>query len=370
MASQDSPDVLIVGGGLLGAATAYQLSRRGRQVVIVDRHDAGRATDAGAGILAPVVGDWPDPALYTFALAAMAYYPRLVAQLAEDGQVEIGYAPARVLVVSGRGDDPASFEAKRTRLFERNPELVQQVSPREAREAFPPLDDVSAALLSEAAARVDGRRLTAALTRAAAAGGVEIVEAAVTGLEPAAKSVRVRLAGGRHLEPALVVVAAGAWSAALTETLGHSLDVEPQRGQIAHLRVDEETAEWAIVEGFRGHYLLPWPDGRIVCGATRETGSGFAPKLTAAGQAEVLCEALRLAPGLADAGVVEWRAGLRPRARSGRPSVGPIDGFGRVFVAAGHGPSGLLLGPYSAYLLSQAITSGRPVPELAPVLPA
>jgi D-amino-acid dehydrogenase len=338
--------------------------------VVVDRQDAGRATDAGAGILAPAVSDWPDPALHRFALAAMDYYPQLVAQLAEEGHPEIGYAPARILVVSGPGDDPASFEAKRARLFERSRELVEEVSPSEARQAFPPLQDVSAALLSGAAARVDGRRLTAALTAAAAAAGVDMVEGDVTALEPRATAVRVRLSGGRQLDAAMVVVAAGAWSAALAEPLGHRLEVEPQRGQIVHLGVEAETAQWAIVEGFRGHYILPWPDGRIVCGATRETGSGFAAKLTAAGQAEVLNEALRLAPGLADAAVREWRVGLRPLARSGRPSVGPIDSSGRVFVAAGHGPNGLLLGPYSAYLLSQAVTGGRPVPELAPLLPA
>lgn len=365
-----SPDVLVVGGGLLGWATAYQLARRGRQVLVVDDRRPGRATDAGAGILAPAAGLWPQPGLYEFAMAAMTYYPQLIGQLAEDGQADTGYSPSRILVVAGSDEERGPYRELRNRVLERNPDLVSEVSASEARAAFPPLAEVHGAMLSEAAARVDGRRLTAALAAASTAGGVQTLESSVKSIAPGARSVEVGLADGRSLQPALVVLAAGAWTPALAEPLGLQLAVEPQRGQIVHLSVADDTSEWAIVEGFRGHYILPWPDRRVVCGATRESGSGYAPNLTAAGQAEVLSEALRLGPGLGDAAVVEWRVGLRPLSRNGRPTVGPLDGFGRVHAATGHGPNGLLLGPYSAYLLAQAITTGRPVPELAPVLPA
>lgn len=365
-----APDVLVVGGGLLGWATAYQLARRGRQVLVVDDRKPGRATDAGAGILAPAVAMWPQPGLYEFAMAAMTYYPRLISQLAEDGQPDTGYDPSRILVVAGSNEERDAYRELRNRVLDRNPELVDEVSSSEARDAFPALAEVHGAMLSEAAARVDGRKLTTALATASMAGGVQALEASVTSLQPAARSVRVGLADGRWLDPAVVVLAAGAWTPALAEPLGFQLPVAPQRGQIVHLGVRDDTSGWAIVEGFRGHYILPWPDGRIVCGATRETGSGYAPSLTVAGQSEVLFEALRLGPGLADASVLEWRVGLRPLSGTGRPWVGALDGFGRVYTATGHGPNGLLLGPYSGYLLSQAITTGRPVPELAPVLPA
>ena len=134
-----------------------------------------------------------------------------------------------------------------------------------------------------------------------------------------------------------------------------------------HLRVlcraygiDEES-----VEGLRGHYILPWPSGRVVCGATRETGSGLDPSLTLAGCEEVLREAHRLAPGLAQARIVEWRVGLRPLSTRGRPMVGALPGVEHVHVATGHGASGLLLGPYCGLLLAESLATGRPPAELA-----
>ncbi len=81
-----------------------------------------------------------------------------------------------------------------------------------------------------------------------------------------------------------------------------------------------------MVSGFHDHYLVAWPGGRVAVGATRETGSGFDPRSTAAGVREVLDEALRLAPGLAAATLLEVRVGLRPLAADGLPILGPVPG--------------------------------------------
>ena len=112
--------------------------------------------------------------------------------------------------------------------------------------------------------------------------------------------VRGVRSGGERIACGHVVIAAGAWSRALGGRLGIEIPVEPQRGQIVHLGLaGVDTGAWPIVLAFRGHYIVPWTDGRVVVGATRETGSGFAPHTTAAGVVEVLTEALRVAPGLA-----------------------------------------------------------------------
>ena len=74
-----------------------------------------------------------------------------------------------------------------------------------------------------------------------------------------------------------------------------------------------------MISAFHHHYLVAWPDSRVVAGATRETGSGFAPHTTAAGVREVLVEALRVAPGLAAAEIREIRVGLRPFAADTLP---------------------------------------------------
>jgi D-amino-acid dehydrogenase len=130
--------------------------------------------------------------------------------------------------------------------------------------------------------------------------------------------------------------------------------VEPQRGQIAHLELTgEQTGEWPIVSAFHGHYLVPWPDGRVAAGATRETGSGFEVTTTAIGIREVLDEALRVAPGLAKAKLLEMRIGLRPYTKDRLPVLGEVPGIDGVLVAAGHGPTGLQLGPLSGKIMAE-----------------
>ena len=91
----------------------------------------------------------------------------------------------------------------------------------------------------------------------------------------------------------------------------------------------------------------------MVVGATRETGSGFQPHTSAAGVHEVLGEALRVAPGLAAAELREIRVGLRPASADGLPVLGGVPGVRGVYLATGHGPTGLQLGPYSGKLVAE-----------------
>jgi D-amino-acid dehydrogenase len=368
--SAESTDAVVIGGGLLGAATAYQLARRGRSVALVDRADAGRATAAGAGILAPQTSASLSGDLLQLSLSALRHYLELQADLAADGFAGTGYAASEVLVVAAADDDQDRFARLREGLLGRHSELVAEISSSEAQSRFPALADVTGALLARGCARVDGRLLTAALRGAGRARGVVELDADVVRVEPGPASVRVQLQTGATLVAADVVVAAGAWSSELVAGLGISLPVEAQRGQIVHLHASAAVnGAWPIVEGLRGHYILPWPSGRVVCGATRETGSGFDPSLTLAGCEEVLREAHRLAPGLAQARIVEWRVGLRPLSTTGRPLMGALPGLDHVHVATGHGPNGLLLGPYCGMLLAESLATGRPPADLAMLAP-
>jgi D-amino-acid dehydrogenase len=122
----------------------------------------------------------------------------------------------------------------------------------------------------------------------------------------------------------------------------------------------EQTAEWPVVGAFHGHYLVAWPDGRVAAGATRETGSGFAVQTTAAGIREVLDEALRVAPGLAQAKLLEVRVGMRPYTRDRMPVLGQVPGVEGVLLATGHGSTGLQLGPWSGKLVAEMALGQTP----------
>jgi D-amino-acid dehydrogenase len=162
-----------------------------------------------------------------------------------------------------------------------------------------------------------------------------------------------------------VVVTAGAWTDPVLQALGLVLAVEPQRGQIVHLRLEGiRTEDWPVILPPGSHYIVPFDGGRIVAGATRETGSGFDYRITAAGQAEVLAEALGIAPGLGVATVLETRVGFRPVGAEVRPLLGWVRGIEGLAAGTGLGAAGLTIGPFAGRLLAELVTGQAPSLDL------
>lgn len=394
----EQTDVVVVGGGIVGTAAAFHLAERGVDTVLVDAEAEGRATDAGAGIISPSTSsrredeDW-----FAFGVAAAAHYDTLVRKLETQGIDDHGYRETDLLSVAVDAEEVPAFEADLERIERReaesrvpNDEAVEELSPAAARKAFPPLADVERAMRFSGAARVDGKQFTAALSRAARhtglttlAGTVEEVlveEGAVSGVVVDGGDV-----SGQHQHTAgederidanRVVVAGGAWSSGFGDDFGVELPVYPIRGQILHLDAtgtaatpEGGSAEWPIVGGYRENYIVPWGDGRIVVGATREEGTGFDPRVTASGIDHVSDAAMRMAPGLADATFEEIRVGLRPGSPDGLPIVGEVPGVQGAFVATGHGPTGLMLGPFSGKVVADLACGEEPAVDLSAFAP-
>ena len=104
----------------------------------------------------------------------------------------------------------------------------------------------------------------------------------------------------------------------------------------------------------------------MVVGATRETGSGFDTRVTADGQLQVLRDALSVAPGLADATLIETRVGLRPMAEL--PIAGAVPDRPGLYVATGYGPAGLTMGPVIGDAVARMLI-GEPAPEIVAIAP-
>jgi D-amino-acid dehydrogenase len=367
-------DAAVIGGGLLGTATAYHLVAAGARTLLVDRADTGRATDAGAGILSPETNSRDSDAWFGLAVEASAYYPALIERLRDAHAGDTGYARCGQLVVAVSEDEIAPFERARRIVFERQrqrglpkPKDLHEVTAAEARELFPALAPVHAAIYSRTGARVDGRLLNRALRAAAGAGRLVVRDGSVERLLLSGETVQGLVIDGESVAAGSVAIAGGAWSDAFGAQLGVTIPVAPQRGQIIHLGLRGiDTSRWPVVSAFHHHYLVAWPDSRVVAGATRETGSGFAPHTTASGVREVLGEALRVAPGLGGAEVREIRVGLRPLAADGLPVLGPVPGLAGIFLVTGHGPSGLTLGPYSAKLVAEQMLGKAHETDLSP----
>jgi D-amino-acid dehydrogenase len=358
-------EAIVVGGGIVGTSIAFHLVRQGVKTTLFDREDPGRATAAGAGILSSELGLETDH-YAVLARTALEYDPHLVGQLPAELSGDTGFARCGELLVAVSEDEVAPFERVRDLLLayqRRQPAQAKAriLSPGEAAELFPALAPLHGAIYFEQAGRVDGRRLTGAMCQAAEQAGLQVQTAGVERLVIAHGRIRGVVAGGETFPADRVAITGGAWSVEFAAQLGVPLLVEPQRGQLVHLKLpDTETSNWPIVSAFRGHYLVPWPGGRVVAGATHESGVGFNPQTTAIGLYEVLHEALRVAPGLSQAELVEVRVGLRPVTPDGLPLIGPVPGVDHLYVAAGHGATGLHLGPYTGKVVADWMI-GQPV---------
>jgi D-amino-acid dehydrogenase len=360
--------VVVVGAGIVGASVAFHLARRGVDVSVVDRGDRGQATAAGAGIVGPWLSSEQDPDWYRLASTAADYYPHLLDLLAADGEHGLGYARVGGLVVH---EDPARLAPVLDLLSARRAEApervgtVSRLDAGEARNLFPPLSPNLHAIHVANVSRVDGRLVRDALLRAATVRHGALRRQGTARLAPGGL-----LVNGTAQRADAVVAAAGAWTGQLCAGLGLALPVAPQRGQISHLQLsDMDTESWPVVQGLSRQYLLAFPGGRVVAGATRESGTGFDYRVTTAGQQQLLSHALRVAPGLGDATLLETRVGFRPLAADGLPFLGPAPGMDRLVVATGMGPTGLTIGPYAGDLAARLAIGEDPGFDLSAYLP-
>lgn len=339
--------VIIIGSGILGASAAYHSAKAGADVVLIDRADAGQATGAAAGIVCPWISQRRNQAWYGLAKSGAKYYPHLINELENLGEKDTGYK--QVGIVSIHEDSKLDkMEAKARERREDAPEMgeIERLSADQTKQRFPAASDQYGSLYVSGAARVDGAAVRDALINAAVKLGAEKIYGNAELIFEDFKVIGVKTENGEFFADS-IVSAGGAWAAELFEPLGMDLAVMPQKAQILQLKLDAgNTAEWPVAMVPYGQYIVPFPDGRIIAGATHENDAGFDTKLTAGGIHHILDKVLDAASGLSSAEVMHARTGFRPSTQSALPFIGQVPGHRNLFAANGLGSSGLTAGPY------------------------
>jgi glycine oxidase len=361
-------NIIVIGAGVVGSAVACELARRGAVVRMLDDRPPGMgATQASAGMLAPFTESKDrNDAFLELAVRSLDLYDEFIQSVTSVSGTPIGYQRAGTLEVAASREHMAELEDLAERLKGRGVAL-RLLDARAARAEEPHLSaDVAGGLLIEQHGFVNAVELTRALATAARCHGARGIEGSrATRISRTPAGIVVETSAGT-LSADAVVLAAGSWSSQLQIEGVATPPVRPVRGQLLHLAW-RGTAVRRVLWGERC-YMVPWPDGTLLVGATMEE-VGFDERTTAAGINGLLGAACALVPDAADAGFLSARAGLRPGSPDAMPVVGPSRAMEGLVYATGHFRNGVLLAPVTAQLVADVMLSGRMDPALEAIGP-
>ena len=355
--------VLVVGGGIIGGATAYELAKAGCAVTLLERAAPGaEASSAAAGLLAPL-GESSKTSFARLALASWRLYPEIVRELGERTGMDVEH------VTRGTIYPMAATEARDVDEWALGPEFgVERLEGGDVQKREPALSPrVRRALFVRGDHWINNQRLVLAYAQAAAAAGVDLRGGVnVTRvLVEQGRAVGVVADGERH-EADAVLLAAGAWTSELVASFGGQLPIEPRRGQMIALAHVPAVLTYCV----HGEaYVVPRPSGEVLIGATVER-AGFQRAVTAEGIAGLLRAAIELVPSLGELPIARTWCGFRPWAPDSLPVLGPWPGVEGLWLATGHFRNGILLAPITARLMTDWMTTGTPGLEVGDFLPA
>jgi glycine oxidase ThiO len=361
-----APEVLVVGGGIVGAACARALAHRGVTVTVVEAGPkTGAATQAAAGMLAPFAEALPEDPVLSFNVRARDLYRDLAPQLKEETGIDIGLWNEGILQVVFSEEEATA--AKGEIAWQRQSGFMADwLTPDELREHAP---GIAPEALGAAFAPEDGALepvlLRDALLDSAESRGARLIQGervdevlieggAITGVRTTAT----------HIECGALVLAAGCWSGRIVG-LPRPVSVEPIRGQMVSL--DWPMEEPRIIAYGGGGYVV-FRGGEALAGSTMEH-VGFDASVTSGGVNHLLDIARRLFPPLRETSVRRTWAGLRPGTPDGRPMLGRDPEIPNLWYATGHGRNGILLAGITGEVLAQLFLGEEVEHELEPLDP-
>ena len=364
-----SPDVIIVGGGVIGCSIAYHLTLAGSSVRLIERDRlASGASGVAAGMLAPQVEAHYDDPFFDLCLRGRDEHVELAEDLKDGVGLDVERRTTGVFRLAL--DEAERVELKRQMRWQVKRGLrAEWFEPHELGALEPLLSGAAGRLLAGGLwfpdeAQVHSQRLVAALAaasvqrKAVLSEGVWATEILVEGH----RAIGVRTPAG-VVEAESVVLAAGVWSTDIARAAGVEVPVSPVKGQLITLRAIGRSLQRILWTG--ECYLVPKTGGQVILGATEEEGN-YDRRPTLAGVGALATAALEQLPWAGQFTIEGVWAGLRPAAPDRFPIVGWAPGLDNLLVATAHYRNGVLLGPLTGRRVSEAIRTGVIASELAP----
>jgi glycine oxidase len=365
---QPTVDVAIVGGGVIGCAIAYYLSKSGVDVAVFDRGEIGaEASSAATGLLAPL-GPLSGPGPFAdLLLSSFALFPTLVSDLEEASGIRLEYEQTGALRIV-RNPKNLSNLSKRMHAWQPLGLEMYWLTGDEACLLEPLLSpDICAAIYAPEESQINASHIVKSYSLAAINQGSTLYShSIITGIQRhKAKVTGVYTSQGERIACNHLVIANGAWAADCSEWLQVPIPIIPQKGQALNLHQPSIPLRHIIFG--EAAYLTPNRKQMIIVGATKEE-VGFNKNTTVGGLSWLLNNAIKLSPVLESCTLDHMWAGLRPRTPDNQPILGPAPGWENITLAVGHGSTGIILSAITGQSIAELIITGQMPQILQPFL--
>ena len=379
-------DVIIIGGGVIGTSIAFQLAKRQKQILLIEKQDF--ASGASGSCDQQIILQSKNPGVHLeLALKSAALYPVLVQKLQHD--IEYNASGGMILIETPEEMDVMQDFVEQQRQSGLQVDILRR---EDAVKLQPGLaEHLVGATYSPQDAEVNPIEVTLAFATSARKLGAEVLlNTEVRSLIMSAHRVEgIKTAQGTFYADT-VINAAGAWAPDIGRMAGLKIPITPRRGQIAiteavapflkrvmlsaqyivakyHPEILENSSDRGRQIGV-GLALSQSKKGNILIGATREF-AGYDTRVSYDGMKEILKNAARLVPPLKEMNLIRVMAGLRPYTPDGLPLIGRVDGLEGFFIAAGHEGDGIALSPITGKIVSELICDGKTFVDMGPFDP-
>ncbi len=351
-------DVVVVGGGVIGCFIAYELSKVGLEVVVVEKGRVGaEASSAAAGLLVPLHMAEEERALFELHLASTKMFPTFVPELQEETGISVEYIPSGILRVALNEAEETARLSQFQKLGEAFGMAITRLDAAEIHALESELaPTVCGGIFSHDEAYINNGRLVFALARGASVRNVRFLEGCIaTGVRRTEGRFSTLQTNEGEIPAGHLVIATGAWSRVFCEALDMTIPVVPARGQMLAVTTIQRLLQRPI-NSSKGA-LVPRADGSVHVGATVEH-VGFDKRNTPEAIVDLLERGTTVVPALSGGHVERMWSGLRPFCEDGLPVIGYLPGWENVLVAAGHFTMGITGSPITAKIIKELIADG------------